>query len=131
MLVTRETTERQEAVTAGTVRLVGTDTDKIVRNALELLDDETAYQKMVEARNPFGDGRAAERIVQALDHFAGAPTAPARFGAAYSKEDIFRAAGMSEGIIAMARAREGRGVLPPEPALPLESVTTPLVHHAG
>jgi UDP-N-acetylglucosamine 2-epimerase (non-hydrolysing) len=130
VLVTRETTERQEAVTAGTVRLVGTDPDKIVRNALELLDDEAAYRKMVDARNPFGDGLAAERIVQALDHFAGAPTAPARFGAAYSKEDIFRSAGMSEGIIEMARAREGRGVLPPEPQLPPESVTTPVIHHA-
>jgi UDP-N-acetylglucosamine 2-epimerase len=66
VLVTRETTERPEAVEAGTVKLVGTDTALLVAEASRLLDDETAYQQMSFAHNPYGDGRAAGRIVQAL-----------------------------------------------------------------
>lgn len=66
VLVMRETTERPEAVTAGTVRLVGTDRDKIAAEAALLLDDREAYQRMSMAHNPYGDGRAAERIVEIL-----------------------------------------------------------------
>lgn len=69
VLVMRETTERPEAVDAGTVRLVGTDTDLIVREASRLLDDAAAYEAMGRAHNPYGDGKAAGRIRQALlDH---------------------------------------------------------------
>jgi UDP-N-acetylglucosamine 2-epimerase (non-hydrolysing) len=63
VLVMRDVTERPEAVAAGTVRLVGTDTDKIVAEAERLLDDASAYQAMSRAHNPYGDGRASERIV--------------------------------------------------------------------
>jgi UDP-N-acetylglucosamine 2-epimerase (non-hydrolysing) len=63
VLVMREVTERPEAVEAGTVRLVGADTAKIVRHVSELLSNETAYASMSKAHNPYGDGRAAERIV--------------------------------------------------------------------
>ena len=63
VLVMREVTERPEAVEAGTVRLVGADTAKIVRYVSELLKDETAYASMSKAHNPYGDGMAAERIV--------------------------------------------------------------------
>ncbi len=66
VLVMRETTERPEAVTAGTVRLVGTDRKKIVEEAALLLDDREAYKRMSMTHNPYGDGRAAERIVQTL-----------------------------------------------------------------
>ncbi|MFZ1413064.1 MAG: UDP-N-acetylglucosamine 2-epimerase (non-hydrolyzing) [Defluviicoccus sp.] len=66
VLVMRETTERPEAVEAGTVRLVGTDEDLIVRAAERLLDDADAYAAMARAHNPYGDGRAAERILAAL-----------------------------------------------------------------
>jgi UDP-N-acetylglucosamine 2-epimerase (non-hydrolysing) len=66
VLVMRATTERPEGVAAGTVRLVGTETADIVRAARALLDDPAAYQKMARANNPYGDGHAAERIVQAL-----------------------------------------------------------------
>ncbi|WP_233883670.1 non-hydrolyzing UDP-N-acetylglucosamine 2-epimerase [Paraburkholderia flagellata] len=62
ILVTRETTERPEAVTAGTVRLVGTDQATIVMEASRLLDDPAAYASMARAGNPYGDGRAAQRI---------------------------------------------------------------------
>lgn len=62
VLVMRDTTERPEAVEAGTVRLVGTDTNIIVHEAARLLDDESIWQQMTQARNPYGDGHAAERI---------------------------------------------------------------------
>lgn len=66
VLVLRETTERPEAVEAGTARLVGTNPDRIVGETMKLLDDDTAYSLMAHAINPFGDGHAAERIVTAL-----------------------------------------------------------------
>jgi UDP-N-acetylglucosamine 2-epimerase (non-hydrolysing) len=63
VLVMRETTERPEAVEAGTVRLVGANRDNIVRGVAELLEDESRYRRMAEAINPYGDGCASERIV--------------------------------------------------------------------
>lgn len=64
VLVMRDTTERPEAVTAGTVILVGTDKNKIISEASRLLNDEKAYQAMTKVHNPYGDGKASERIVQ-------------------------------------------------------------------
>lgn len=66
VLVMRSTTERPEAVQAGTVRLVGTDTQKIVSEVTRLLHDENAYLEMSRAHNPYGDGKASERIINAL-----------------------------------------------------------------
>lgn len=66
VLVMRDTTERPEAVEAGTVRLVGTDVDKIATQAGTLLTDTQAYQAMAFAHNPYGDGQACRRIAQAL-----------------------------------------------------------------
>ena len=66
VLVMREVTERPEGVEAGTVRLVGTDAQRIAAETRRLLDDPTAYTAMAQAVNPYGDGRAAERIVAAL-----------------------------------------------------------------
>lgn len=66
VLVLRETTERPEAVTAGTARLVGTDPERILSETHRLLDDVEAYHAMSQRSNPFGDGRAGLRIVQAL-----------------------------------------------------------------
>jgi len=66
VLVMRDTTERPEAVTAGTVRLVGTDYDKIINSVSELLDNQEAYQQMSKAVNPYGDGKACQRIVNYL-----------------------------------------------------------------
>lgn len=68
VLVTRDTTERPEAVEAGTVELVGTSTGRLVERATRLLDDPAAYAAMAFAHNPYGDGRAAARIVEALLH---------------------------------------------------------------
>jgi UDP-N-acetylglucosamine 2-epimerase (non-hydrolysing) len=69
VLVMREITERPEGVEAGTLKLVGTDTARIVEAARHLLDDRSAYEQMAKAANPFGDGHAAEKIVQALLDF--------------------------------------------------------------
>lgn len=66
VLVMRDTTERPEAVEAGTVILVGTDADRIYSECEKLLLDEAAYSRMSQAHNPYGDGRACERIVDAL-----------------------------------------------------------------
>lgn len=66
VVVTREVTERPEAVAAGTVVLVGTQTAKIVAQVEAILLDEQVYQRMSQAHNPYGDGKAVERIVEAL-----------------------------------------------------------------
>jgi UDP-N-acetylglucosamine 2-epimerase (non-hydrolysing) len=66
VLVMRQTTERPEGVAAGTARLVGTDPDRIAGETFRLLDDPAAYAAMARAHNPFGDGRAAQRICELL-----------------------------------------------------------------
>ena len=66
VLVMRDTTERPEALEAGTVKLVGTDYDKIVREVSLLLDDTAYYEEMSKAVNPYGDGLACNRIVSML-----------------------------------------------------------------
>jgi UDP-N-acetylglucosamine 2-epimerase (non-hydrolysing) len=78
VLVLREVTERPEAVTAGVARLVGTDPQRIIEAVSELLTDPLAYAQMARAVNPFGDGRAAVRIVSAL---LGEPVEPFALGA--------------------------------------------------
>jgi UDP-N-acetylglucosamine 2-epimerase (non-hydrolysing) len=70
VLVLRETTERPEAIDAGTAKLIGTSPDHILAAAAELLSDSEAYRTMATAANPFGDGQAAERILEAVvTHF--------------------------------------------------------------
>jgi UDP-N-acetylglucosamine 2-epimerase (non-hydrolysing) len=66
VLVLREASERPEAIAGGTARLVGTDPENICRMASRLLDDRQTYEQMAKKSSPFGDGRASERIVQAL-----------------------------------------------------------------
>jgi len=66
VLVMRDTTERPEAVKAGTVKLVGTNKDMIIKEAQKLIDDKIEYNKMSKAHNPYGDGKASERIVAIL-----------------------------------------------------------------
>lgn len=69
VLVMRDTTERPEAVTAGTVKLVGTDMQKIIDEAVVLLDSEVDYNAMARAMNPYGDGKAAQRIIKIIQQF--------------------------------------------------------------
>jgi UDP-N-acetylglucosamine 2-epimerase (non-hydrolysing) len=74
VLVLREVTERPEGINAGVARLVGTDGERILEAASELLTDEGARQRMASARNPYGDGQAAERIADIVAHtLAGTP----------------------------------------------------------
>jgi UDP-N-acetylglucosamine 2-epimerase (non-hydrolysing) len=79
VLVLRETTERPEAVAAGTVRLVGTEEASVIGAVRTLLHDQSEYAAMANAVNPYGDGRAAERSVAALAHFFGAGERPDEF----------------------------------------------------
>ena len=73
VLVLRETTERPEAIAAGTAKLVGTNPDAIAAAAIELLTSPPAYDAMAKAVNPFGDGQASQRIVQIVrQYFQGA-----------------------------------------------------------
>jgi UDP-N-acetylglucosamine 2-epimerase (non-hydrolysing) len=69
VLVLRETTERPEAVMAGTAKLIGTNPDRIFESASELLSDPNAYQAMANAASPFGDGYAADRILQIVENY--------------------------------------------------------------
>ena len=71
VLVLRDTTERPEGVKAGTLKLVGTDPERVKEEMTALLTDPDLYQKMSSARNPYGDGKASERIVQAIQHYYG------------------------------------------------------------
>jgi UDP-N-acetylglucosamine 2-epimerase (non-hydrolysing) len=66
VLVLRDTTERPEAVAAGTVRLIGTARERVYAETRALLSDHKAYQRMAEAQNPYGDGKAAQRITEYL-----------------------------------------------------------------
>ena len=83
VLVLRDTTERPEAVTAGTVRLIGTDERRVYEETMRLLTEPTAYTHMAEAVNPYGDGEAARRIIEAiLDHAGRTQTPPEPFRSA-------------------------------------------------
>ena len=73
VLVLRDTTERPEAVAAGTVRLIGTGYDDVLRETGRLLEDAAYYSRMADACNPYGDGRAAERIIKILLAASGYP----------------------------------------------------------
>jgi UDP-N-acetylglucosamine 2-epimerase (non-hydrolysing) len=93
VLVVRETTERTEGVDAGTLSLVGTDPDRIEAEGARLLDDPGAYQRMSAAPNPYGDGRAAERIVAALAHLRRGGDPPQQFGSGYDRRVVLLASG--------------------------------------
>ncbi len=71
VLVLREKTERPEGVEAGVLKLIGTDKNRIVQETRQLLEDVKTYQKMTSISNPFGDGKAAEKILQAIRDFEG------------------------------------------------------------
>lgn len=80
VLVLRDTTERPEAVAAGTVKLIGTDRERVYEEAKKLLTDKEEYGRMAESVNPYGDGRASERIIQAILY---------HYGLADGRPDVF------------------------------------------
>ena len=76
VLVLRDTTERPEGIEAGTLKLAGTDEQTIYKLASELLTDEKAYDQMAKASNPYGDGWASKRIVEAIRYYFGQSDVP-------------------------------------------------------
>jgi UDP-N-acetylglucosamine 2-epimerase (non-hydrolysing) len=98
VLVARDSTEREEGVSAGTLTLVGTDTDRIVMEAETVLKDPVAF-RINPARNPYGDGRASERIVAALEYISGSDEVPLRFGPGFSRKAVLEAAGYQAGLL--------------------------------
>lgn len=126
VLVAREESERPEGVEVGALILVGSDTDRIREVALNLLSDPAERLAMTAVRNPFGDGRAAERIRQALEHLVFDTEAPDRYAAAFSRKKVLEASGydareieITSGKIAAAHPglRRGSGATPPMAAL--------------
>lgn len=71
VLVLRDTTERPEGVEVGTLKLVGTESEKVKKEMGELLDNDAEYQRMAQAKNPYGDGKASERILDAIAYYFG------------------------------------------------------------
>ena len=69
VLIVRETTERPEGVAAGTLKLIGTNEERVYSEIVHLLSDEAAYKQMAQAKNPYGDGEASERIVAELKSY--------------------------------------------------------------
>jgi UDP-N-acetylglucosamine 2-epimerase (non-hydrolysing) len=69
VLVMRDTTERGEGIDCGTARLVGTDEERVVESVLSLLNDHNAHRRMANAVNPYGDGHAARRSLEAMERF--------------------------------------------------------------
>ena len=109
VLVARDSTERGEGVEAGTLKLVGTEPDTIVAEATAILSDPAAH-RVNPADNPYGDGRAAERIVAAHEYLAGIAPAPVRFGPGFSRKVVLEAAGYPYGLL--STPSEARGAQP-------------------
>jgi len=108
VLVARESTERGEGIAAGTLELVGTDPATIVAEVGKVLADPSGH-RLDPADNPYGDGRAAERIVAAAEYFAGIGPPPVRFGPPFSRKVVFEAAGYD---LTQIPKLEPRGVQP-------------------
>ena len=111
VLVLRETTERPEALSAKTVRLVGTDEELIVAEATRLLTDSGTYESMARAINPYGDGRAVRRIVGAIENFFGTGPRPEEFSTMALNELAPGAPGVEDDASLESRLRDGLELL--------------------
>ncbi len=122
VLVARESTERTEGVESGTLVLTGPDPEAIYREGMILLRDEEAYLAISSAVNPYGDGKASERIVTALQHLLQGGTTPEPFGTGYSRRSVIEAAGYSFANLVSAELDPNhvpsalRGLKPDRPA---------------
>ncbi|MGZ8676253.1 MAG: non-hydrolyzing UDP-N-acetylglucosamine 2-epimerase [Solirubrobacterales bacterium] len=94
VLVMRDRTERREGLEAGTLKLVGTDPDRIFLEGDRLLADDDAHAQMAKARNPYGDGHAADRIVAALEFMLIGGQAPTQFGPGFSRSAVVASTGL-------------------------------------
>ncbi|MEO6867194.1 MAG: UDP-N-acetylglucosamine 2-epimerase (non-hydrolyzing) [Gaiellales bacterium] len=100
VFVARDSTERMEGVDAGCIELVGSDTDRIVAAISRVLNDPVAHHRMVASGNPYGDGRAAERICGALAHISDADAPPPHpFGPGYDRRMVLAAGGLDASAI--------------------------------
>jgi UDP-N-acetylglucosamine 2-epimerase (non-hydrolysing) len=111
VLVAREQTERTEGLEAGTLRLVGTDPARIFAEGSRLLDDPVAYREMSEMPNPYGDGKAARRIVDALENLLLGGEAPTPFGTGYTRSAVAQAAGFERDMGPIESALESTAAL--------------------
>lgn len=93
VIVVRETTERQEGVDAGTLELVGTNTDRIIAAIQRLMEDPEIHRAMSSRPNPYGDGNASARIVAASAYIAFGKDSPAPYGSGFERVEVLRAAG--------------------------------------
>lgn len=105
VIVLRETTERQEGVDAGTLDVVGTNTGDIVRAAERLLDDPDEYAYRRGKRNPYGDGRAADRILRATRHLLENTPAPPPYGPTFDRQAVLKAVGADDPFEAEGQER--------------------------
>jgi UDP-N-acetylglucosamine 2-epimerase len=108
VLVMRETTERPEGIAAGTALLTGPSAPAIVEHATRLLTDEAAYRSMATARNPYGDGHAAERIVERIRRYFAAQAAPSQ-APVWGRPDRMKQASATR----LASGAQDHGDLPP------------------
>ena len=116
VLVAREVSERMEGVQAGVLRLVGTNADDIAEAAIELLASATDRARMLEAENPFGDGRAGQRIAQLIEHVVFDTPKPEQFGSSFDRYRVLEESGYNsrevaaatEGTRALARLAQQR-----------------------
>jgi UDP-N-acetylglucosamine 2-epimerase (non-hydrolysing) len=115
VLVTRSETERREGIAVGTLRLVGTDPDRIYSEGHRLLTDDRAYAAMAAAPNPYGDGHAADRILAALEHLHHGGIPPEPFGSGYSRHAVLTAAGYERGLDPALVPPHQRGAEEPRP----------------
>lgn len=113
VMVARDTTERTEGVEAGTLQLVGTDPEQIVHWGELLLDDTPQRRRMLAAKNPYGDGRSAPRIAEALQYLVDPTSAfPPRYGPGFDRLSVIRAAGYRETLQESAATFAERGKVP-------------------
>ena len=124
VLVTRDETERTDGVAAGTLELVGTKSGRIVAAARALLDSPEAYAARVARVNPYGDGHAAERIVQALGHIVFGTPAPAPFGSGILRDAVLRRFGDVPGLLPEGPAAADRVTGPGVPTQPERTPST-------
>jgi UDP-N-acetylglucosamine 2-epimerase (non-hydrolysing) len=106
VLVARESTERKEGVEAGTLKLVGTDVDRLVAEARVVLANPDAH-RLNPSDNPYGDGNAADRIVAAAEYLSGIGPAPHRFGPGFSRSVVLEAAGYPKGFLSEPPGERG------------------------